>query len=99
MYGLAPLLPTCDESRETLLHLGVPAKRIPETADEVDLVGLVCSLDRLFAAGCGNTGVRWFLRTPVAALEGRSPAELICEPHGVERIRRLVAREVELSHT
>jgi hypothetical protein len=98
-HAFAMLLPTGEESRETLVHLGVPSERIPRDGNDIDLVGLVCSLDRLFATGCGHTGVKWFLRAPDAELGGRAPVELIDEPDGVERIRRLVAREVGLSRS
>lgn len=92
------LLPTAEESREALVHLGIPGERIPGCSEEVDLVGLVCSLDRLFATGCGHAGVKWFLREPDPELGGRAPADLIDKPKGVERIRQLVAREIELAH-
>jgi hypothetical protein len=97
--ALMRLLPTSDESRETLIHLGVPSRRIPAGGDEADLVGLVCSLGRLFATGCGHAGVKWFLGEPDPELGGRTPAELIDEPNGIDRIRRLVAREVEVSRS
>ena len=61
------------------------------------MIGLVCTLDRLFASGCGHAGIKGFLRTPDPELDGRTPTDMLDQPDGVERIRELIAREIRLS--
>lgn len=95
----ARLLPTGEESRDHLIQLGVPQHRLPSDVHEIDLVALICSLDRLFASGCGHGGVKWFLHHPDPDLGGRAPKDLILEPNGIERIHRVVARELELARS
>ncbi len=90
------LLPSVEESHQTLINLGVPDDRLPRDSS-ADVVGLVCTLDRLFATGCGHGGVRGFLRTPDAELDGKTPTDLLAQPDGVERIRALISREIRLS--
>jgi hypothetical protein len=91
------LLPSPSESKEHLIGLGVERQKLPIVPEQADLVGLLCSLDRLSAtAGCGQAGLRWFLRRPHAALDGRAPCDLIAEAQGVDRVRRLVGEEVLL---
>jgi Protein of unknown function (DUF2384) len=92
----ARLLPSVEESHQPLLQLGIPEDRLPRDPS-VDVVGLVCTLDRLFATGCGHAGVRWFLRTPDVDLNGQAPADVLDQPDGVDRIRELIAREIRLS--
>lgn len=94
--GFARLLPSVEESHETLLHLGIPEDRLPRDPS-ADVVGLVCTLDRLFATGCGHGGIRGFLRTADADLDGQTPTDVLDQPDGVERIRALIARETRHS--
>lgn len=94
--AFARLLPSVKESHQTLLQLGIPEDRLPRDPS-VDVVGLVCTLDRLFATGCGHSGIKWFLHTPDADLGGQAPSDVLDQPDGVDRVRGLIAREVRLS--
>ncbi len=94
--GFSRLLPSVEESHQTLINLGVPEERLP-LDPAADVVGLVCTLDRLFATGCGHRGVRGFLRTPDAELDGKTPTDVLAQPDGVERIREIISREIQLS--
>lgn len=93
--ALMRMLPTPEESRQHLIDLGVSSHRLP-TDEHIDWVGLVCTLDRLFSTGCGHAGIQWFLKNPDSDLGGHSPEDVLDEPGGVNRVRRLVARELAL---
>lgn len=94
--AFARLLPSVADSHQTLINLGVPEDRLPRDP-AADVVGLVCTINRLFASGCGYAGIKGFLRTPDAQLGGKAPADLLGQPGGVERIQGLIAREIQLS--
>lgn len=94
--AFARLLPSVEDSHETLISLGVPEDRLPRDP-EADVVGLVCTINRLFASGCGHAGIKGFLHTPDLELDGKTPTDVLDQPHGVERIRELIAREIRLS--
>jgi hypothetical protein len=95
--AFARLLPSVEQSHQTLVNLGVPQEHLP-CDPAADVVGLVCTLDRLFATGCGHAGVKGFLRTPEVELGGKTPTEVLGQPNGVERIRWLIGRQIQLSH-
>lgn len=96
--AFAELLPSVEESHQTLLHLGVPAERLPRDP-AADVVGLVCTIDRLFASGCGHAGIKGFLSTPDAELGGRAPTDVLSQPDGVDLIRDLIRREIRAARS
>lgn len=83
------LLPTEAESRQHLLFLGVPDEKLPVEA-RPELIGLVCTLDRLFGAGVSRIGLKRMLREPNAELGGCTPADLMGDAEGIERVRSAV---------
>jgi hypothetical protein len=94
--AFARLLPSLEDSHQTLINLGVDKEQLPRDPS-ADVVGLVCTINGLFASGCGHAGIKGFLRKPDADLDGKAPADVLAQPDGVERIRDLIAREIQLS--
>jgi hypothetical protein len=80
-----------------MLHaLGVPRDRVEFAAGDGDLVGLWCAVDRLGGV-CGRAGLHYFLTRPHHHLAWRSPAEVLGERDGIERVRATVALEMSIA--
>jgi hypothetical protein len=90
------LLPTEDEAKEMLQDLGVPREDPKTGGPRGDLVGLWCTLDRLGSL-CGRAGLHYFLTRPHHHLAWRSPADVLAEDGGVERVRFVVTLEMSVA--
>jgi hypothetical protein len=77
-----------------LAQLGIP-DAILERGSVRDWHTLEAELDRFSAYGHGTATQRKFLHTPHPYLRGATPAEVLAERDGIERVRRALRRTLD----
>jgi Protein of unknown function (DUF2384) len=75
-------------------QLGVP-DTVLERGRVRDWHSLEAELDRFSAYGHGTATQRRFLHTPHPQLMGATPAEVLAERDGIERVRRALRRTLD----
>lgn len=78
-----------DDAARALGRLGVDIASVAE-GFEPDYRRMLFALDLLFVNGYGTSALAGFLETPHPGLDWRSPAEIVGEPDGIERVREVI---------
>ncbi len=81
-------------ARRFFVRLGVP-DAVVERGRVRDWHSLEAEFDRFSAYGHGTATQRRFLHTPHPQLMGATPAEVLAERGGIERVRRALRRTLD----
>lgn len=82
------------KAQRIIMSLEVPEEvllRSERNNPDIDWMGVVYALDRVFLSHGGAMGQHRFLHEPTPLLDGRTPAEVLAFPQGPNRLCRAAA--------